>query len=444
MQNSPELDSVLAHAVRYAEQTGSRIIATPHAFVALLECRQCQLASALKLQPVSVEKVKEAMLASVQKGELGAKLVMTQRLVENLRRAADIAQLDLSVAVSPDHFAMSILTERDGTTVELLRAANLDLNRTVDDIRQTRATPILDQYGRDLSELAQKGSLMPVVGRQREITSLTRSMLRKGKNNPMLVGPAGIGKTAIVEGLAQVLHSGQCPPQLQGMRIVELSVASLVAGTHYRGDFEERLIALLDELRNSPEVIVFIDEIHTIFRAGAAQGSALDAGNILKPALARGEIRCIGATTDDEYAHYIEQDPALARRFIKIPVLEPTQYDTLEILRGLLPRYEAHHGVEIADDALIAIVSISTHFIEDRRQPDKAIDLLDELCTRLAYPTQLPHMNRLLSESMKTTRANDEGISDGQRVDCNLGPEQIKVICRIVNEWTGKTVTYSV
>jgi ATP-dependent Clp protease ATP-binding subunit ClpC len=249
------------------------------------------------------------------------------------------------------------------------------------------STPLLDRLGRNLTRLAREGKLDPVIGRDDEIRRLQRTLVRKSKNNPVLVGPAGVGKTAIVEGLAQAIVSGQVADDLKNTRLVELTTAALIADTTYRGQFEERLLKLLDEIKHAGNIIVFIDEIHTILRAGAVEGGALDAGNILKPALARGDLRCIGATTEEEYKQYIGSDAALERRFQPVWVDEPSPEETLEILRGVKARYAEHHHVIIADDALEAAVWLSVTWLPGRRLPDKALDLMDEACSRARVPS---------------------------------------------------------
>jgi ATP-dependent Clp protease ATP-binding subunit ClpC len=247
-------------------------------------------------------------------------------------------------------------------------------------------TPTFDRYGRDLTALARAGELGPVIGRRRELLELLQTLARSTKNNPILVGEAGVGKTAIVEALALRGAAGKDELVLGGKRIVELQLATLLGGTKYRGEFEKRLTAILDEVRAHPELIVFVDEIHNLAGAGAAGDQAMDAANILKPALSRGDFCCIGATTPAEYRKHIESDPALARRFEKVVVNEPSREETLEILRGLRPRWEEHHGVAIGDAALEAAVELSLRFDTERRLPDKAIDLVDKAAARTRVP----------------------------------------------------------
>ena len=262
---------------------------------------------------------------------------------------------------------------------------------------------VLEKYGRDITSAVKDGKVDPVIGRDEEIRSITRILSRKTKNNPVLIGEPGVGKTAIVEGLAQRIVKGDVPNSLKDKRIWELDMGSLIAGAKYRGEFEDRLKAVLKEVKDSEgEIIMFIDEIHMIVGAGALEG-AMDAGNMLKPMLARGEIHCIGATTLNEYRKYIEKDGALERRFQKVLVSEPTVLDTITILRGLKSRFEVYHGVTIKDKALVAAASLSDRYITDRFLPDKAIDLVDEACATIkvqleSVPTSLDTLTRKIMQ----------------------------------------------
>jgi ATP-dependent Clp protease ATP-binding subunit ClpA len=277
--------------------------------------------------------------------------------------------------------------------------ASLRGNQRITDQNAEDRYDALKKYSRDLNELARKGKLDPVIGRDEEIRRVLQILSRRTKNNPVLIGEPGVGKTAIAEGIAQRIVAGDVPENLKSKRIAALDVASLVAGTKFRGDFEERLKAVVNEVQESDgEVVLFIDEIHLLVGAGSSEGS-MDAANILKPALARGELRCIGATTMDEYRKYIEKDAALERRFQTVLVQEPSVEDTISILRGLKEKYEIHHGVRITDAAIVAAAELSNRYISDRFLPDKAIDLIDEASSKLrleidSVPEELDKINR--------------------------------------------------
>jgi len=279
-------------------------------------------------------------------------------------------------------------------------------------------TPLLDKYGRDLAMMADQGKIGQAIARDSEIRQLARTLARSKKNNPLLLGDAGVGKTAVVEGLAYAIHEGTAPKSLLDKRIVQVDIGTLVAGTSLRGQFEERLIGIVDEARNAGNVILFIDEIHTIVGAGDTIDSNLDAANILKPALARGDIVCIGATTHEEYRRAIAQDPALDRRFRTLDIEEPSQEDTLAILSGQRERLEKYHGVTIRPEALEAAVRMSVRFLPDRRLPDKALDLLDEACPRVNIPSHSP----------------DDDSVPGMEV-------RVETIAQVLSEWTGIPVT---
>ncbi len=313
-----------------------------------------------------------------------------------LLQAHQISRRLGSSYLGPEHILLALTLSQEteagrllamhGINPESLQAASRPGAQTVPrpaQQQQESSTPTLDQYGRDLTAMAREGRIDPVVGRADEIEQCVEVLARRTKNNPVLIGEAGVGKTAIVEGLAQRIVDGEVPRTLTGKRLVQLDVTGLVAGTRYRGDFEERLKNLLDEVRtHSDELVVFIDEIHTVVGAGGGEG-ATDAANILKPALSRGELHAVGATTLDEYRRYIEKDAALERRFQPILVPEPSVEDTIEILRGLRDRYEAHHGVRFADQALVASAELSDRYLSDRFLPDKAIDLMDQAGARV-------------------------------------------------------------
>ncbi|HBC92906.1 MAG TPA: ATP-dependent Clp protease ATP-binding subunit ClpC, partial [Pelotomaculum sp.] len=329
--------------------------------------------------------------------------------------------------VGPEHLLLGLIREGEGVAAQILGAYGVDYRKVRAALAHLQggqipaegqaapgtggssATPTLDQYGRDLTVMAREDKLDPVVGREKEIERVIQVLSRRTKNNPVLIGEPGVGKTAIAEGLAQSIKAGNVPETLANKRVVTLDMGTLVAGTKYRGEFEERLKKIIEEIRTHGNIIMFIDELHTLVGAGAAEG-AIDAANILKPALARGELQCIGATTLDEYRKHIEKDAALERRFQPITVAEPSVDETIQILRGLRDKYEAHHRVRFTDAALEAAAKLSSRYITDRFLPDKAIDLLDEAGSRVRLkafvaPPELKEMEKRLEVLQKEKEA---------------------------------------
>ncbi len=371
-----------------AQHQNSPILGTPHLFISLTKL-DGDTAAALAAQGHDPKKVRDALRATLGQGQAapGTEPKLTARAAQNLQRAKELAETE-GVSQVEERLLLTAILEDDpeSFTLRALRGLGVDV-AALRSGGPAAGTPILDRVGRDLTALARKGELDPLIGRHQQLRQLVRTLARKKKNNPVLVGLAGVGKTAVAEGLATLIAAGQIPDELKGCRLVELPVAALVAGTTYRGQFEERLLGLVNEVKRAEDVILFIDEIHTILRAGAVEGGSLDAGNILKPALARGDLRVIGATTPEEYQRYIVQDAALERRFQQVWVPEPRPEEALEMLRGVKARYETHHGVMIADEALEAAVKLSVARLQDRHLPDKALDLLDEACARARIPT---------------------------------------------------------
>ncbi|MDR7590988.1 MAG: Clp protease N-terminal domain-containing protein, partial [Armatimonadota bacterium] len=392
---------------------------TEHLLVALLDQADGVVPQVLQRAGASVPRIRqqtEQALAVLPQVHGTAELYVAPGLRRVWEAAEREAQRMGDEYTSTEHFLLALadapqtgagrVLQQNGVTKEVvLRALSEVRGRVrVTDPRPEAKYQVLERYGRDLTELARQGKLDPVIGRDEEIRRVIHVLSRRTKNNPVLIGEPGVGKTAIVEGLAQRMVRGDVPEQLKHKRIFQLDMGALVAGTKYRGEFEERLKAVLKEIADSQgEIILFIDEIHTVVGAGAAEGAAMDAANILKPMLARGELHCIGATTLDEYRKHIEKDPALERRFQPVYVGEPSVEDTISILRGLKEKYEVHHGVRITDAAVIAAATLSTRYISDRFLPDKAIDLVDEAAAKLrmeidSKPAELDEIDRRIMQ----------------------------------------------
>ncbi len=392
--------NALGLAAEYARSLGHNYVGTEHVLAGLLE-EGGETAKILNEQGITEENVKDLILRAVGKGDyvFNDNFGYTPRVKMILELSKAIARQLGHNYVGSEHMLFALLRERECLANRILLELNADFGRLEQSILgmaepgragaggETDAaghgnTPKLDKFGRDLTQAAKNGELDPVIGRAKEIERITQILIRRTKNNPVLIGEPGVGKSAIAEGLALRIAEGNIPELLRGKRVISLDLAGMIAGAKYRGEFEERFKDALKELVKDGNVILFIDELHTIVGAGAAEG-AMDAANMLKPMLARGEIQVIGATTLDEYRKYIEKDAALERRFQPVVVGEPTKEETLEILKGLRDKYEAHHKVKITDEALQAAVELSDRYITDRFLPDKAIDLMDEAASKV-------------------------------------------------------------
>ena len=410
-----KVQEALADAQQMVLDLGQQQLEVEHVFLALLRQTHGVVPSVLKRMGVdspSLESRLDKYVNGLPKVYGGSSQVyMSLRLSSLLQAARREAESLKDTYISAEHILLAAASEQTGFLGQILReygVARDGVLKALVDIRGTQRVDspnpedkyeALERYGRDLTRLAAQGKLDPVIGRVDEIRRVIQVLSRRTKNNPVLIGEPGVGKTAIVEGLAQRIVSRDVPDGLQGKRVIALDIGSLVAGSKYRGEFEDRLKAVLREVQEADgEIILFIDELHTLVGAGAAEG-AVDASNMLKPALARGELRCVGATTLDEYRKYIEKDAALERRFQQVYVAEPTVEDTVAILRGLKDKYEIHHGVKIRDSALVAAATLSNRYISDRFLPDKAVDLVDEAASRLrieidSVPAEIDEIQR--------------------------------------------------
>src|SRR6266699_765116 len=409
-----KMQEALQGAQDLASQANHPEITNEHFLSALLD--QCEGITRPLLEKIgaNVDQLRERLRAELERGPKIHGAAADVRLSNELRNVLDSAEKEMSKLkdefTSAEHYLLA-LAGSNVPAAKLLKELGVTRDKIMQGLQQVRGSQrvtdknpegkyqALEKYGRDLTELARRGKIDPVIGRDNEIRRVMQVLLRRTKNNPVLIGDPGVGKTAIAEGLARRIISGDVPDSLKQKRIIAMDIGAMVAGAKFRGEFEDRLKAFLKEVTDAQgQVILFIDEMHTIVGAGAAEGS-VDASNMLKPMLARGELRTIGATTIDEYRKYIEKDAALERRFQPVLVNEPTVEDTIAILRGLKERYEVHHGVRITDSALVAAAVLSHRYISDRFLPDKAIDLVDEAASRLkieldSMPTEIDVIER--------------------------------------------------
>src|SRR5438045_4599223 len=432
---------VMQLANQEAQRFYHEYIGTEHILLGLIKEGGGIGATVLKNLEVDPRKLRLEVEKIVQSGPdmvTMGKLPQTPRAKKVIEYSIEEARNLNHNYVGTEHLLLGLLREQEGVAAQVLMNLGLKLEDVREEVlnllghnmdsgesgggggggertasRSKYRTPALDSFGRDLTELARQGKLDPVIGRQNEIERVIQGLSRRTKNNPILLGEAGVGKTAIVEGLAQLVVDSNVPELLRDKRIVVLDLAMMVAGTKYRGQFEERIKAVMNEVRRAKNTILFIDELHTLVGAGGAEG-AIDASNVLKPALARGEIQCIGATTLDEYRKYIEKDSALARRFQEIIVEPSSKPETIEILKGLRDRYESHHRVQITDDAVESAVELSSRYITGRCLPDKAIDVIDEAGARvrLRAMTRPPDLKELDGQIEQLNQEKEAAVAE--------------------------------
>ena len=410
-----------------------------HILMALLDQDKGVAIDIMTEMGVYVDAIKTRLTASLGKAPKVAsqtnQIFVTPRVEALLNRSKVEADRLGDDFIGTEHLFIALTQEEQGGVAEVLKQHNVDTERVyqalqkirgdhrLDDPRAENRYRSLERFSIDLTQLARDGKLDPVVGREKEVARAMQTLIRRTKNNPVMIGGAGVGKTAIAEGLAQAIVGGNVPEELAGRRLLALDMGSLVAGAKFRGEFEERLKAVMDEIKQAQgEIILFIDEIHTVVGAGAAEG-AIDASNLMKPALSRGELQCLGATTEDEYRRYIEKDAALERRFQPILVEEPDTEIAVDMLKALRPKYEAHHNVKILDDALESAVRLSQRYISDRLLPDKAVDLIDEAASKLRMDAQALPSEEIREQEAELDRLESEERSASQRADYEQAAE---------------------
>jgi ATP-dependent Clp protease ATP-binding subunit ClpC len=473
---TPRAQQVLALARKEADRFNHNFVGTEHLLLGLIKLGQGVAVNVLQKMGLDLETVRMEVEKQVGTGpdqKMIGNIPYTPRVKKVLALASKEAKALNHTYVGTEHILLGLLREGDGVAARVLKNLEVDIEQTRQEILKELdpnfaaqeeqqpggeqpekaapaggasekkgdvKTPALKAFGRDLTEIARKGDMDPVIGRKNEIERVIQILCRRTKNNPVLLGEAGVGKTAIVEGLAQEIAKGNVPEILREKRVITLDLALMVAGTKYRGQFEERIKAVMDEIRRAKNIILFIDELHTIVGAGSAEGT-MDASNIIKPALSRGEMQCVGATTLNEYRKYIEKDAALERRFQSVKVEAPSIEDAIEILKGLRPKYEEHHKAEFTDDAVAAAVRLSDRYITDRFLPDKAIDVLDEAGSRaristMTRPPEVKHIEveieDLKGKKEKAIKNQDFEGAANMRDKEKQAKEKLE---KIMNDW---------
>lgn len=431
---SKESDIVIKEANRVARKLGQNFVGSEHLIVALASVADTTAYSILNENGLDIVKIIDALKYTLEPG--GVVTGERDKYTMSARRILDDSQYEArrlnSQEVGTEHILLALIKETDCVAVKLMASENVNIQKVYTDIllacgsdantakreyaalkksrnKSKTSTPTLDQYSRDLTQEARMGNMDPVIGRTKEIERVMQILSRRMKNNPCMVGEPGVGKTAVVEGIAYLIAHDEVPDTVKGKRLLSLDLSSMVAGSKYRGEFEDRIKKVIGEVISDGNIILFVDELHTLIGAGGAEG-AIDASNILKPSLSRGEIQMIGATTLNEYRKYIEKDAALERRFQPVYVDEPTRNEAVEILKGLRPCYEQHHNVDISDDAVEAAVDLSIRYITDRFLPDKAIDLMDEACSRkrLGFSSDRHNYEKKKAVEAELTTLNDD------------------------------------